>query len=157
MRVSVSQPFEALLSQSPNPALQVVIVQAPIAQPETEFGSEHARLHAPQLAVSLRVSASQPFDGSPSQSAKPGSQVYSQRLDVQVAVVWARGAQAIPQPPQWATVRDVSTSQPVDADVSQSAKGAVHIATVQVPFMHDETAFGAMQRLPQVPHEAVLL
>ena len=39
------------------------------------FAAPHAVLHAPQFATSLTMFVSQPFEGSPSQSAKPVGQV----------------------------------------------------------------------------------
>ena len=68
--MSVSQPVDALLSQSPNPAKHVM-TQVPFVQLGLPFVLEHALPQAPQLSGSASVGSSQPFDGSPSQSANP--------------------------------------------------------------------------------------
>ncbi len=75
MRVSVSQPFEALPSQSPKFVSQRAMAQVPAMHAAVPLGGVHARPQAPQCEVLVRVSTSQPFEGSPSQSEKPGLQV----------------------------------------------------------------------------------
>src|SRR5690242_4799298 len=58
---------------------------------------------APQLFASVRVSTSQPFAGSPSQSAKPGLHAKPHAPAVHVATALATVAvHATPQPPQFA-------------------------------------------------------
>lgn len=51
--VSVSQPFPAIPSQSPNPALQEARMHAPALQPGLPLVTEHALPHIAQLAGSL--------------------------------------------------------------------------------------------------------
>ncbi len=68
----------------------------------------------------------------------------------------ARIAQAIPQPPQWSVLVSVLASHPLAGLVSQSAKGAVHIATAHDPFMHAAEALATMHPLLQAPQWAVL-
>ncbi|MEZ4393139.1 MAG: hypothetical protein R3A48_18790 [Polyangiales bacterium] len=85
------------------------------------MGSEHARAQAPQCWSLVRVSTSQPFEGSPSQSEKPGEQVYEQRPPAHSTALFARGAQAEPQAPQCSTEVCVFVSQPFIALMSQSA------------------------------------
>ena len=74
-RVSVSQPLLALPSQSPNPVAQAATVHTPAAQAPVALGGAQPRAQAPQWVALVRVSASQPLLGSPSQSAKPVVQV----------------------------------------------------------------------------------
>jgi hypothetical protein len=76
--------------------------------------------HPPQRMGSLRVSASQPFSATPSQSAKPALQVNPQRPAVQVGEALALAAQAVPHPPQCAGSVKVLASQPLRAMPSQS-------------------------------------
>jgi hypothetical protein len=75
VRVSVSQPLVGLSSQLPNPAVQAATPHCPIAQTAVALGGLQVRPHAPQCAVLVRVSTSQPLPGSLSQSAKPAAQV----------------------------------------------------------------------------------
>jgi hypothetical protein len=66
--VLVSQPFIALPSQLPKPALQLAIPQVPIVHEGVPFMTVQARLHIPQCEVSVCVLVSQPFMGLSSQS-----------------------------------------------------------------------------------------
>ncbi|MFO0627632.1 MAG: hypothetical protein U0325_18635 [Polyangiales bacterium] len=61
----------------------------------------------------------------------------------------------MPQPPQ--CIRSVCgfTSQPLAASRSQSAKGAVHAPTAQVPLRHAGAPLGTRQAAPQAPQWAV--
>lgn len=68
MRTSVSQPFDAIESQSPNPPAQVTAVHVPVAQVvPVAFGRVHPVPHPPQLA-SVVTDVSHPFAKVPSQS-----------------------------------------------------------------------------------------
>jgi hypothetical protein len=75
VRVSVSQPLVGLSSQLPNPIAQAATPHCPIAQTAVALGGLQVRPQAPQCAVLVRVSTSQPLPGSLSQSAKPAAQV----------------------------------------------------------------------------------
>ncbi|MFO0627974.1 MAG: hypothetical protein U0325_20530 [Polyangiales bacterium] len=74
LRVSASQPFAALPSQSAKPVAQTLTPQTPAAQRAVPLAGVHARPHPPQWARLSRVSTSQPLVGSPSQSALPAAQ-----------------------------------------------------------------------------------
>src|SRR4051812_13156700 len=63
-----SQPFLASPSQSTKPAVHVTL-QTPSVQTPLPFAGMHLWPQAPQSPGAESVSASQPFDGSPSQSA----------------------------------------------------------------------------------------
>ena len=79
-------------------------------------------LHAPQLALSLRVFTSQPLAALPSQSAKPALHApMAQPPARHTAVALARGPHARPHAPQWSTLLESSASQPLSARPSQSA------------------------------------
>jgi hypothetical protein len=120
VRVSVSHPLAAFVSQSAKPSSQVK-PQVAIAQVGVAWATAgHARPHAPQCITLARVSVSQPFVAFTSQSPKPTLQVDWQRPITHDAVALAVAAHAIPQPPQWTTLVCVSVSQPFEASVSQS-------------------------------------
>ncbi len=134
-----SQPFTALPSQFAKPALQAARSHAPAAQRPTPFAGAHARPHAPQFAVLLVGSVSQPFEGSPSQFANPVVHAPITHDPVEhAAPAWAK-AHAFPHIPQLARLLRVSASQPFAGLPSQSPAPAVH-ASAQRPATHDAVA-----------------
>ncbi len=156
LRVLTSQPLAAIPSQSPKPVSQDATVHAPAAHPATPLVAEQAVPHAPQWLVVTASSTSQPLAASPSQSAKPASQVKVHAPIAQALLAWARAGHATPQPPQWLVLVRVSTSQPLAAMPSQSPKGAVQRATAQTPATQPGSALGAVQAVPQAPQLAGL-
>ncbi|MBK8692334.1 MAG: hypothetical protein IPN17_08525 [Deltaproteobacteria bacterium] len=64
-------------------------------------------------------------------------------------------AQALSQAPQCAVLDRVSTSQPLAASPSQSAKPSLQLATPQTPSMHDGVPLAAAQTTPLGPHRSV--
>jgi hypothetical protein len=80
-----SQPLVGELSQSSQPASQVVISHEPVAQLGLPCGVEQVRPHAPQL-TSVSSSVSQPLLRLPSQSPQPIWQVGTQPFDSQLVV-----------------------------------------------------------------------
>ncbi|MFO0602212.1 MAG: hypothetical protein U0324_03510 [Polyangiales bacterium] len=131
-RVSVSQPSAGFMLQSPWLGSQESS-HTPLVQAARPPAARQARPQPPQWAAEVRVSASQPLDGSMSQSAKPASQAYEQAPAAHEAAAWARVAQAMPQPPQWAVVVRVSVSQPLASLPSQLPKPAAQVPTRQTP------------------------
>jgi hypothetical protein len=113
--VSVSHPSATMSLQSPKPGMHMSMAQAPPMHAPTALAGLHARPQAPQwAAVALRFT-SQPLAAIMSQSAKPAMHVpTAQAPATQFAVAFAR-AQAIPQPPQCATLVRVSTQAPMHA------------------------------------------
>ena len=108
--------------------------------------------------MSVAVLVSQPFAALPSQSVKPGEHEYMHAPAAHEATVLGRGAHARPQPPQWATVLVVLTSQPLAAFMSQLAKPVLHVPTPQVPIAHAAVPLaGVAQALPQAPQWASVL
>ncbi len=147
----VSQPLLGSPSQSPKPSLQRARVHAPAAQPATPLATTHALPQAPQWAGAVASSTSQPLAGSPSQSAKPASQVAPQRESSQVAVACGRAGQALRHAPQWAGLAARSTSQPLAAAPSQLPKPVAQ-TTAHAPLMQAGVELGAAaQVLPQAP------
>jgi len=66
-RTECSQPLSELLSQSPNPALQL-IAHSPLEHDGVPFAVPHVLLHTPQCCVFTSAFTSQPFAGAESQS-----------------------------------------------------------------------------------------
>jgi hypothetical protein len=128
LRVSTSQPLAGSPSQSAKPALHAATAQRPAAQAPRALAGAHARPQAPQCAALARVSASQPFMASPSQSAKPSLQALTHAPAAQDTAALARGAHGLPQPPQCAVAVRVSASHPSEASALQSPKPAWHRA-----------------------------
>ncbi len=121
-RVSTSQPFIGLMSQSAKPGSQVS-PQRPAAQAGDDPGAlGHCIPQPPQCAAVARVSTSQPLPIVPSQSAKPALQALPQRPSAQRAA--ALGAAA-----QWASVthatqRWLATSQRAAPGLAAQAPSA---------------------------------
>jgi nicotinate-nucleotide--dimethylbenzimidazole phosphoribosyltransferase len=203
VRVLVSQPLAAAPSQSPKPAAQPTIEQAPAPQPlaatlasaqtdpqalqlagsiavfaqyadgpapqarrgeaqvvpqappEQTWPATQAAWHAPQLALSLRASTSQPLAASPSQSRKPAAQAaIAQTPAPQPGAAWG-SAQARPQAPQFAALAVRSTSQPFAGLASQSPKPAPQRTTVHAPPAQPLAAtWASAQAAPHAPQFA---
>jgi hypothetical protein len=109
------------------PAAQALTTHPPPAHAAVALASAQARRHAPQWEAALRVSASQPFAGSPSQLAQPASQLATAHTDAaHDAVAWG-SEHACPQRPQCAAALRVSVSQALTAMPSQSPKPALQV------------------------------
>jgi hypothetical protein len=111
----------------------------------------------PQCAIAVFVSVSHPLLASPSQLPKPAPHVNPQTPVAHVDVAFARAGHAIPQPPQFAALVLVFTSQPSNPFPLQLPKPALHAiphtraAHVAVPFA------GTAQRVPHAPQCSGLL
>src|SRR5437773_361086 len=102
LRRSVSQPFSARLSQSPNPTLHANVHAPSLHAPPALRAPVQERLQPPQLRGLSAVPTSQPLPTFRSQSAKPGSHVPMLHLPRrQPAVPWSGAPHALPQPPQF--------------------------------------------------------
>jgi hypothetical protein len=151
-RVSTSQPLGTSVSQLAKPALQLAMPHAPAEHDGVPLAVEHALPQRPQLPTLVRVSTSQPLAALPSQSAKPVLQVNPHAPAAQKIDALARAAQARPQPPQWATVVLVFTSQPLPSTPSQSPVPAAQVPMAQTPARQMRVpAVGVGQTLVQVP------
>lgn len=108
--------------------------------------------HAPQFIALDRVSISQPFVASPSQSKKPVEHTARHIPMVHTGVVPGRAeVQTAPHVPQCASVVRVSTSHPLRSFPSQSAKPGEH-CDEHTPIRHEATELiPALQRLPHAP------
>lgn len=62
-------------SQFAKPELHVIVLHMPAVQAAVAFGREHVLPQAPQFPSDVLRSTSQPLDGLPSQSPKPGAHV----------------------------------------------------------------------------------
>jgi hypothetical protein len=116
--VFVSHPLDGLLSQLPQPVLQVVSEQTPVAHDSLAFGRSHS---VPQPPQSVRVlsEVSQPLFGLPSQLPNPdrhdGVHTPATQEVVPLALV-----HALPHSPQFALVLS-AISQPLGISPSQLA------------------------------------
>ena len=90
VRVSTSQPSARAPSQSANPAVQARPHAPAVHTGAALAGVAQAVAQAPQWASDVRVSTSQPFAASPSQSAKPAAQAKPHAPAAQVGVALAR-------------------------------------------------------------------
>src|SRR5271170_5336577 len=96
--VLVSQPLAGLPSQFAKPGKQAPITQTPLLQDSCASAKLQAVPQVPQSArLALRF-ASQPFDGSLSQSAKPRLQVSSTQLPLTQFPEAFEMSQTLPQP-----------------------------------------------------------
>ena len=122
-------------------------VQVPPAQKKP---AEQALPQRPQCAALVAKLASQPLLATPSQLPKPAAQLdTAQAPAVQTGVALAR-LHARPQPPQWARVVPVFTSQPLAALRSQLPKPAEQVMP-QVPALHVGEPLVALHARPQPP------
>jgi hypothetical protein len=126
VRVSTSQPSDALPLQSAKPALHVN-PHAPAAHVAVALaGAIHDRPHVPQLATVVARVVSQPFAGLESQSPKPMLQRNEQTAALQTGAAFARAGHGMLQPPQCAVFVRTFASQPLPAMPSQLSKPTSH-------------------------------
>ena len=123
-----------------------------------ELGPDgHTLPHAPQLAALEASVTSQPFEGAPSQSAKPEVHAKEHIAAEQVGEELAREGHATPQRPQLPAAVKRLTSQPFDAMPSQSAKPSLqakpHAPAAQVA----RALAGAGHALSHAPQWATLV
>ena len=155
--VLVSQPVVGSASQSPKPVLHASIAQALMRHAAVALRIAQARPQAPQLAVSVRLSTSQPFAAIPSQSAKPGAHSMRQAPITQMPTELVPAGHAVPQAPQFIAAVWRLTSQPLVALMSQSEYGAVHMRMPHTPIAHEGAPLATRQVVPQAPQAATLL
>jgi hypothetical protein len=149
---SVSQPLLARPSQSPKPAAQRAGVHIPPAQPwAATWASAQTIPHAPQFVGSMAVLAQKAVGAVP-QVASGAAQVAPHTPPEQTCPA----AQLVPQAPQLAVVVRVSTSQPLLATWSQSAKPGSQAMTAHAPAAQAGVAWASRQARPQAPQCAVL-
>jgi hypothetical protein len=150
----VSQPFASTPSQSAKPMLQVPMRQVPVEQSAVAFARMHATPQPPQL-VTVRREVSQPFASTPSQFAKPASQLAMPQTPLpHVAVAFER-LQPMPQPPQFVVVR-IDVSQPVASRPSQSSKPVTQVPTRHMPLEQSAIALARTHAVPQLPQSVVV-
>jgi hypothetical protein len=103
------------------------------------------------LSGSRAVLTSQPFDATRSQSIYPGLQDKIPQLAPLQEGVACGKVHTWPQPPQLFGSLPVSTSHPVAAILSQSAKPDVQDEVAQLDPVHEDVAWAKMHTLPQPP------
>ena len=138
--VLVSQPFTALPSQLPKPALQAPSVQTPLTHDSAAFARLHTAPHPPQLARLVFVFVSQPLPALPSQSPRPGLHVETpQTPPTQFGVPPAAG-HTFPHVLQLLMSELVLVSQPLFGLPSQFLNPAEQVGT-QTPPVHAVVPF----------------
>jgi hypothetical protein len=98
--VFTSHPSPAAALQSPKPALQEEMPQAPPVQAGVPLATEQATLQAPQWARVVLVSVSHPLEAVASQSPKPALQEAMPQAPPAQAGVPLAAEQTVPQVPQ---------------------------------------------------------
>jgi hypothetical protein len=150
----VSQPLVALLSQLPQPALQVKL-QAPELQAVVPWALVQALPQLPQFCVLVLRLTSQPFDARPSQSAVPAAQVAQPQAPLtQLGVVGQ--VHTFGQLPQWFTLVLRLVSQPPAGFESQSPKPAAQVG-LHTPAVQVVVPFVFVQAVLQSPQCVVSL
>ncbi len=128
---------------------------APHAPPEQTCPAAQAVPHAPQWALSVRVSTSQPLLGSPSQSEKPAAHADTPQAPAAHCAVALGSTHARPHTPQLVALARTSVSQPLRASPSQSPYPPAHRTTVHAPIAQlCAVALGSAQASPQSPQFA---
>jgi hypothetical protein len=157
LRVSTSQPSAATMLQSARPVVQVN-PQVPIAQVVVAPARPgHTVPHAPHAATLLAMLVSHPLATFASQSARPMSHMLTEQLPPVQLAAPPMTVHTRPQPPQCEVLVRRSTSHPLAALPSQSAKPALHAYT-QPPLVQLAVALAlAAHARPQPPQCAVLL
>jgi hypothetical protein len=137
-----SQPSVALPLQSAKPALHAATAHLPAPHDDAALGSLQATPHAPQFVGSERV-----FVHDRLQLVSPAPQAVVQAPSLQTSVP----EQAVPHPPQLATLFRKLTSHPSVAMALQSAKPALHAAIEHWPETQAAVEWATAQMLPQLP------
>jgi hypothetical protein len=144
----VSQPFEAMPSQLPQPGAHDATLHVPVAHVAVALGSEQVTPHEPQL-VSVVSEVLQPAAGLPLQSPHPDAHVGEQRPLTQLVVPLGL-LQTKPQEPQFDVVpREIV--HPVLATPLQSPQPAAHVG-VHAEFTQAVAPCGLVHWTKQPPH-----
>lgn len=152
--VSVSQPSEATLLQSPHPDAQEATVHALLAHPAVACASVQTVPQAPQFVGLVVVFVSQPFDVVPSQLPHPVEQdAIVHALLTHVSLALGR-LQTVPHAPQFVALLVVLVSQPSDVTLLQLPHPNKHDAMVHALLAQPSLA---LARLHTWPHDPQLL
>jgi hypothetical protein len=150
-----SQPFTALPSQLPKPALQAG-TQTPVVHAVDPFGFVHAVPQAPQFAAVVLRLTSHPVEARPSQLPKPVLHAMVQAPREHPAEPFVP-LQAEPQAPQFDTFVSVLVSHPFPALASQLPNPELHVPSVQLPVTQLALALVLLHTAPQAPQFARLV
>ena len=151
-----SQPFAALASQLPKPALHVPSAQTPVLHRAAAFAYVQVFPHEPQLVVVEFVFVSHPFAAFPSQLPNPALQLGT-HAPVVHAVVPCAFVQLVAHVPHAVSVVFRFVSHPFAESASQSPKPALQAPRVQAPPTHVSAAFARLQTAPQPPQSVSVL
>jgi hypothetical protein len=147
--VLISQPFDAMWSQSAKPELQLAIAHVPPLQVGVAFGVVQTMLQPPQLLTSVWPLMLQPVVYLPSQFRKPVLQGPRPQTPLLQSAVPFCSEHTVPHMPQFCVEVVVLTSQPSATCRSQSAKPELHTTMVHAPAAQPGVALGVLQTLPQ--------
>jgi hypothetical protein len=120
------------------------MTQVPAAHDAPAWANAQAWPHAPQFATSAVTATSHPFNGSWSQSAKPGSHAAAHAPATQLARAFGPVGHAVAQPPQWAG--SVRVSVHIVPQIVGRAAGQPH-----VPFVQTLAPAHSTPQPPQLP------
>src|SRR5947207_557600 len=149
--VLTSHPLEVIWSQSANPDLHERIPHCEFIQELLALARLQVLPQAPQLAVLLVRSVSQPSAVWLLQSPKPGRQELILHAPVVHTLVACGRLQVLPQAPQLAVLLVRSVSQPSAVWLLQSPKPGRQELTLHAPVVHTLVACGRLQAAPQPP------
>jgi hypothetical protein len=143
VRVSVSQPLPAVLSQSPKPVVQLATRHAPPAQAAVALARAHIAPQRPQCATLVAVSTSQPLVALPSQSAADPIHAAMPHTPAVQREAAPGALQALSQRPQWETLvaRSKHPSPHTDCPPGQ--------VSVHAPIAHTRPLAQALPQAPQ--------
>jgi len=117
----------------------------------------HAVPHAPQCWTLFAVAASQPLAALPSQLAYPAAHAPTPHAPAAHVAVPLAAVHARLHMPQWVSDVRVSTSQPLVAMPSQSAKPALQAPSTHPPAAQVAAALGKLHARPHMPQWVVLV
>lgn len=145
--VLISQPFAAFISQSAKPPLHAIEHFAELHVGVPLFVL-HTAPHDPQSSLSVWRFDSQPFVGSPSQSANVPLHDWTAHAPPEHIAFAFVSEHACPHMPQWKTSVCVFVSQPSPGIRLHSANGAAHAPSAQLPALQTGAAFAYEQTMP---------
>lgn len=150
--VEVSHPFDALLSQLPQPDAQMM-PHTPVAHVGVPFVALQMLPHAPQLVTPVPVSVSHPLPTVASQSAQPVShEPMPHTPPAHVSTACAK-LHDVEHELQWRGSVCRFASHPFDTALSQLPQPDVH-AMLQTPPVHAAVPLMLLHVLPHEPQFA---
>jgi len=151
VEVEISQPFNALASQFPQPASQVPIEQTPVEHFGVACGKTQALPQPPQWLTLVLMSISHPVVALLSQFANPVLQDATEHIPDKHAGEPLTTEQIVPQAPQLFRSEETECSHPVLTLMSQSPKPALHEPIMHAPATHAAVPLTVEHVVAQAP------